>query len=221
MEEAREQVAALVNVRPQQVVFTSGGTEANNLFIKGAAEILKPAQVAVSAIEHPCVARPAEALARRGWSVRKLAVTGEGVVNLADVDAALQVRTGIVSVMLAIDLFVVGGGIHYQTPMLAAIAADFGTDAAATGWIPTASFGGMVIGMLFFVPLGDLALDPHTELHLGLVHLGDEAGDAARLTAARNHARVDGVGTECGWGRKNPELVPALLSQHRNLVEMN
>lgn len=73
----------------------------------------------------------------------------------------------------------------------------------------------------FFVPLGDLALDPHTELHLGLVHLGDEAGDATRLTAARNHARVDGVGTECGWGRKNPELVPALLSQHRNLVEMN
>jgi cysteine desulfurase len=98
---AREQVAALVNVRPPQVVFTSGGTEANNLFIKGAAEILKPSQIAVSAIEHPCVAKPAEALAHRGWAVRKLAVTRHGVVDLPDVDAALQTPTGMVSVMLA------------------------------------------------------------------------------------------------------------------------
>ncbi|HTD91376.1 MAG TPA: aminotransferase class V-fold PLP-dependent enzyme, partial [Burkholderiales bacterium] len=44
IDQAREQVAALINVRPPQVVFTSGGSEANNLFIKGAAEILKPSQ---------------------------------------------------------------------------------------------------------------------------------------------------------------------------------
>ena len=64
--QAREQVAALINVQPVQIVFTSGGTEANNAFIKGAAGMLKPSQIAVSAIEHPCVARPAEALARNG-----------------------------------------------------------------------------------------------------------------------------------------------------------
>jgi cysteine desulfurase len=103
IDQAREQVAALVNVRPPQVVFTSGGTEANNLFIKGAADILKPSQIAVSAIEHPCVAKPAAALARKGWIVRKLAVTRDGVVDLndVDVDAALQATTGMVSVMLA------------------------------------------------------------------------------------------------------------------------
>ena len=101
IDEARQQVAALVNVRPPQVVFTSGGTEANNLFIKGAAEILKPSQIAVSAIEHPCVARPAEALARKGWNVRKLAVSRDGLVDVADVDAALKSPTGLVSVMLA------------------------------------------------------------------------------------------------------------------------
>ena len=67
--DAREQVAALVNVQPAQVVFTSGGTEANNFFIKGAAGYLKPTQVAVSAIEHPCVAKPAQDLARQGWKV--------------------------------------------------------------------------------------------------------------------------------------------------------
>ena len=101
IDQAREQVAALVNVRPSQVVFTSGGTEANNLFIKGAAEILKPSQIVISAIEHPCVAKPAAALARKGWAVRRLAVTGAGKVDLNDVDVALQTPTGIVSVMLA------------------------------------------------------------------------------------------------------------------------
>jgi len=54
-----------------------------------------------------------------------------------------------------VSAFVVAGGIHYQTPMLAAIAADFHADAAATGWIPTLSFGGLLLGIGLFVPLGD------------------------------------------------------------------
>jgi cysteine desulfurase len=124
---AREQVAVLVNVRPQQVVFTSGGTEANNLFIKGAAEILKPSQVAVSAIEHPCVARPAEALAKRGWRVRKLAVTRDGVVDIADVDAALTVKTGIVSVMLATN----------ETGVIQPVSEIAGRARAAKAWMHT------------------------------------------------------------------------------------
>jgi cysteine desulfurase len=101
VDDAREQVAALVGVQPVQVIFTGGGTEANNLFIKGAAGYLKPAQVAVSAIEHPCVARPAQELVRQGWTLRKLAVTRQGTLDSADVDAALAMSTGIVSVMLA------------------------------------------------------------------------------------------------------------------------
>jgi cysteine desulfurase len=99
--DAREKVAALVNVQPTQVVFVSGGTEANNFFIKGAAGYLKPTQIAVSAIEHPCVAKPAQELARHGWKVRKLWVSRDGEIDLADVDAALAEPTGIVSVMLA------------------------------------------------------------------------------------------------------------------------
>jgi len=98
---AREQVAALVNVQPSQVIFVSGGTEANNLFIKGAAGYLKPTQVAVSAIEHPCIAKPAQELARQGWKLRKLAVSRKGEIDLADAEQALKEPTGIVSVMLA------------------------------------------------------------------------------------------------------------------------
>ena len=99
--QAREQVASLVNVQPAQVIFVSGGTEANNLFIRGAAAYLKPTQVAVSSIEHPCVAKPAQDLARQGWKLRKLAVDAAGRVDVADVQAALREPTGLVSVMLA------------------------------------------------------------------------------------------------------------------------
>ena len=67
---AREQVAEIVHVQPSQVVFVSGGTEANNLFIKGAAGYLKPSQVAVSAIEHPCVAKPAPGMTRSSLITR-------------------------------------------------------------------------------------------------------------------------------------------------------
>src|SRR5581483_7138524 len=57
--------------------------------------------------------------------------------------------------LLFFSAFSVAGGIHYQTPMLAAIAADFHADAATVGWIPTLSFGGLLAGIVLFVPLGD------------------------------------------------------------------
>jgi hypothetical protein len=56
--------------------------------------------------------------------------------------------------LLIVSAFIVVGGMHYQTPMLAQIAAEFEADAAATGWIPTCSFDGMMLGILFLVPLG-------------------------------------------------------------------
>ena len=61
---------------------------------------------------------------------------------------------GVVAI-LAITAFVVAGGIHYQSPMLVAIAAEFQVDAATAGWIPTLSFAGMLAGMILLVPLGD------------------------------------------------------------------
>jgi cysteine desulfurase len=85
-----QQVAAAVGAHPTEVVFTSGGSEANNLFIKGAAACLKPGAIAVSAIEHPCVREPANDLQRLGWSVREIAVDAEGrVAEATDFAAAL------------------------------------------------------------------------------------------------------------------------------------
>ncbi len=66
----------------------------------------------------------------------------------------------------------------------------------------------------YFTPLDNLRLHPETKLYLGLVHYDDAAGDAARIAAARRHARVDGVATECGMARGDPERLPSLLAAH-------
>jgi cysteine desulfurase len=101
IDEARAQVAQAVGAHPTEVVFTSGGSEANNLFLKGAAACLKPGTVAVSAIEHPCVREPARALARQGWTFREIAVDGDGCVAAGDYAEALAAKPSLISVMLA------------------------------------------------------------------------------------------------------------------------
>ncbi len=110
LERAREQVAALVNAHPSQVIFTSGATEANNLALKGwAAAAIRP-WLAVSAVEHASVLAPARALARRGVQVACLAVDGDGRVTPETLEEGLAAWTrtqprramqGLVSVMYA------------------------------------------------------------------------------------------------------------------------
>ncbi|MBP6707641.1 MAG: cysteine desulfurase [Candidatus Accumulibacter sp.] len=101
IDEARGQVAAAVGAHASEVVFTSGGSEANNLLIKGAAACLKPGLLAVGACEHPCVIKPAEQLARRGWTLAKLRVDGEGRIDAEHYAAVIERKPRIVSVMLA------------------------------------------------------------------------------------------------------------------------
>jgi cysteine desulfurase len=101
VEAARKQIADCVGVQASQMVFTSGGTEANNFAIKGIAANLTPTQLLVSAIEHPCVSRPAQALAWQQWQVQTLQVDANGVIDLADAEQKLATRTGLVSAMLA------------------------------------------------------------------------------------------------------------------------
>jgi hypothetical protein len=72
----------------------------------------------------------------------------------------------------------------------------------------------------YFAPLASLKLQPESELYLGLIHHNDAAGDAARITAARRYARVDGIGTECGMARGDPARLPALLAAHLRAAEI-
>lgn len=99
---ARQQVAAAVGAHPTEIVFTSGGSEANNLFVKGAAAKLKPGVIAIGACEHPCVREPALQLRAQGWQVTELPVDANGHVDAEKAVERLRAeRPSLVSVMLA------------------------------------------------------------------------------------------------------------------------
>lgn len=101
IDEARQRVAEACGAHPTEVIFTSGGSEANNLFIKGVAARLRPGVMALSTIEHPCVREPALQLQRAGWQLREIAVDADCRIASADFSAALAVRPTVVSAMLA------------------------------------------------------------------------------------------------------------------------
>lgn len=101
--EARAQVAALLHCAPDEIVFTSGGTESNNYALKGAACATRSRgnHIITSAIEHPAVTEVCVWLAQRGFEITTLPVDEHGLVSVADVEAALRPETILVSMMHA------------------------------------------------------------------------------------------------------------------------
>jgi cysteine desulfurase len=95
---AREQVAALVGAQANQIIFTSGGTEANNLAFYA---VSQQSKIAVSAIEHPSVSEPAERLRRQGHLVMKLNVDANGLVNDEVFNAFSWEQGDFISIMMA------------------------------------------------------------------------------------------------------------------------
>ena len=103
VERARGHVAALLGAVPEEILFTSGGTEANNAAVFGlaAAAPADRRHLIVSAVEHPAVMEPARRLAAQGWRLSLLPVDAGGRVRPRDLEAALDSDTALVSVMLA------------------------------------------------------------------------------------------------------------------------
>src|SRR6187401_584734 len=116
VERARKQVAALIGAGSKDVVFTSGATEANNLAIKGAARATegftrategtessegRRDHIVTISTEHKAVLDPIASLGRDGWRVTVVPVGRDGLVDVADVAAAISERTALVSVMAA------------------------------------------------------------------------------------------------------------------------
>lgn len=100
-EEARKQVAALMSVRSEDIVFTSGGTESNNLAIKGIARAYqnRGKHILTSKIEHPSVSNVMKELEEEGFQVTYLPVTKSGQVRMEDVKEALREDTILISIM--------------------------------------------------------------------------------------------------------------------------
>lgn len=113
VDKARHQVASLINARPNEIVFTSGGTEANNLAIRGLVESRVTSQniseglatgkghIITSAIEHSAVKMVCEDLEARGYDVTYLPVYENGIVRIEDIKDAIREDTLLISVMTA------------------------------------------------------------------------------------------------------------------------
>lgn len=137
LDDARERVAVAVGATRREIVFTSGGTEANNLALIGALRAMpRPAHAVVSAVEHSAVLRPLDFLSRQGVETTVLSVDRHGYVDPSNFARALRPDTRLASVMYANNEI----GTIEPVSALAAIARDrgvlFHTDAVAAGmWL--------------------------------------------------------------------------------------
>jgi cysteine desulfurase len=100
IEMAREEVAGLINANPDQIIFTSGGTEADNLAIIGVAQQYnRPRHIIISSVEHSAIAEPCKQLEQQGWQITRLPVNRQGRVNPLDLKAAIQSDTVLISII--------------------------------------------------------------------------------------------------------------------------
>lgn len=99
IEEAREQVAALIGAEPSEIIFTSGGTESDNAIIKGVVDATRKTEIITSPIEHHAVMFPAESLKRHGCRVIYLQPDSTGIIHPGQVAEAITDNTAVVSLM--------------------------------------------------------------------------------------------------------------------------
>jgi cysteine desulfurase len=202
VEHAREQVAAAVGAYANQIVFTASGTEANNFAVLGICSNLEPAQILTSAIEHPCVSRPALALNSRGWKAKSIKVDADCNINMTHLQKLLQAPTNLVSVMLANN----ETGAIQDIAKVAEIAREYKayvhTDAVqALGKIPVDFFALNVHAMTISShkiggPLGAgaLVLDKRIDIQPLLHGGGQEKG---LRSGTENVAAIVGFGAAC------------------------
>lgn len=226
IDEARARVAAAVNAHATEVVFTSGGSEANNLFVKGAAASMKPGIVAISAIEHPCVREPARQLARGGWTLREIRVDAQGVIDAADWEAALAEGPRLVSLMLA----------NNETGVINDVAslARQTRERAKRAWVHTDAVQALGKRPIDFRALGvhaltlsahkaggplgagALVLDKRVELQPQVAGGGQERG---LRSGTENLAAIVGFGVACELATADLEQAAARLLALRDRVE--
>lgn len=100
VEQARMQVAGLINAPAESILFTSGGTEADNLAILGVTQRYRtPQHIIISSVEHSAIAEAVHGLEQWGWEVTRLPVDWHGRVNPSDLEAALRPNTVLVSII--------------------------------------------------------------------------------------------------------------------------
>jgi cysteine desulfurase len=224
VDEARERVAEALGAHPSQVIFTSGGSEANNLAIKGAAACQLPTRLAISAIEHSCVAKPAQELTGQGWKLAKIGVNQAGLVEAAALERILEEPAGLVSVMLANN----ETGVIQDVAVLGEMARKHGalmhSDAVqALGKVPL-DFAALNVDMLSvsahkaYGPkgIGALVLDKAVELKPLIVGAGHEKGLRA---GTENVPGIVGFGVACELAARRVSELAGRLRGLRDELE--
>ena len=218
VEEAREQVAALIGAAADEIVFTSGGTESNNLAIFGttATAPAERRRIVTSSVEHPATASPCGRLEASGWVVTRVPVTRAGLLELASATAALSGDVALCTMLLAQN----ETGALLPLAELAPAAHDAGAivhaDAAqAIGKIPVSvdDLGVdllSVAGHKVYAPkgVGALYVRRGTPLLPVLVGAGQERG---LRPGTENVAGIVGLGAACELARSRLALDPARL----------
>ncbi len=102
IERARLQVASLINADPEGIIFTSGGTESDNMVLMGIArQYQTPQHMIISSVEHSAVRLPAQFLEQRGWEITRLPVDRQGQVSPEDLERSLRPNTVLASIITA------------------------------------------------------------------------------------------------------------------------
>jgi cysteine desulfurase len=212
VEKARRQVADLLGARPEEIVFTSGGSEANNTAILGVARLLRSRgrHVVTSAVEHPAVLEPCAALEAEGFRVTRVPVDGAGRVDPDEIAKALTPETILVSIMHANNEV----GTIEPVAEIAGLARERGilvhTDAAqSAGKIPV-DVGALgvdflsVAGHKLYAPKGVGALYVRTGVELPrLVH--GASHESGRRAGTENVLEIVGLGEACAIARRDLE----------------
>ncbi|MCR4376146.1 MAG: cysteine desulfurase [Acidobacteria bacterium] len=227
LDDARGAIAALLDAAPGDVVLTGGGTEADNLAIRGGAEAPDThgrRHLITSTIEHEAVLNTVAVLERRGWRVTRLPVTRSGMVSPADLEAALTPDTALVSVMHANNEI----GTLQPIAELAAIArahgAWFHTDAVQTvGKVPV-SVQALGVDLLslsghkFGGPKGTGALWIRRGVRLQAQQTGGKQ-ERARRAGTENVAGLAGMAVAATYARTMMASHGAEIARRRDRLE--
>ena len=227
LDEARSQVARLINGEPSEVVFTSGGTEADNFALRGVAEALEPTgrrHLVATTIEHEAVLVTLKALSRRGWTVTLLPVGTTGIVSPDALREALTDRTALVSVMHANNEI----GTMQPVEALAAIAHEHGalfhTDAVqSAGKLPldARAMGADLLSLSahkFYGPKGAGALWIKRGTRVAAIMTGGKH-ERSRRAGTENVAGIAGLGAAAARAMTKLDAEATRLGALRDRLE--
>jgi cysteine desulfurase len=222
VEESRQQVAALLGCSSDEIVFTSGGTEANNLAIRGVAEA-RPGHrhVVMSVIEHPATANPCRWLEHHGYRISRVGVDTGGRIQVGDVEAAVSADTAVVTIIHANNETGAVQPIADIAQAARRLGAIVHTDAAQSiGKIPvdvqTLAVDLLsVAGHKLYAPKGVGALFVRRSTPLAPFALG--AGhEGGRRPGTENVASIVGLGVACECARRDMSAWTARVGQLRD-----